>query len=308
MKVVKQSRTSILVWAGALAVLAMIAIASSGCGQSSGASRAVTVKVDRAELATATETGAQGGSGAPAIASGGFGTIRGRVLFEGTPPNLQPVARADQIKAADAAVCKVDLIGNDTLVVNNGGLGNVFIYLEKAPAGTVVGAPPEQKIMFDQKNCRFEPHALFCRVDQPVQVLNSDGVAHNTHTYPKRNKTFNTVVKINDQVGVPLVYDKAEKIPLEIKCDFHPWMRAWHLPLDHPFAVCTEKDGSFEIKDLPAGAHKFKVWHEKAGLLERGYEIVVEAGDNEPIEIRIPGQRVSWFEGPEPRLLKLANR
>ena len=37
---------------------------------------------------------------------------------------------------------------------------------------------------------------------------------------------------------------------------------------DHPYMAVTDEDGKFEIKNLPAGKHTFKVWHEKVGYLK----------------------------------------
>jgi hypothetical protein len=82
-------------------------------------------------------------------------------------------------------------------------------------------------------------------------------------------------------MGVPCTYTKAENGPIEVKCDLHPWMRAYHFPIDHPYVAVTDQDGKFSIKGLPAGKHVFKVWHEKAPgdakLLERRLEVTIEA-------------------------------
>ena len=70
-------------------------------------------------------------------------------------------------------------------------------------------------------------------------------------------------------------------------CDFHSWMKAYHLPLDHPFGAVTDENGNFEIADLPVGDHEFVVWHESAQgqLVERKLKVAVQAGENPPLEI-----------------------
>ena len=85
----------------------------------------------------------------------------------------------------------------------------------------------------------------------------------------------------NDTVGATLIYKQAEQEPISVVCDIHAWMRAYHLPIDHPFAALSAADGTFEIKDLPAGKHEFKVWHEAGGLLEKSLVVMVKPGDNE---------------------------
>jgi hypothetical protein len=124
-----------------------------------------------------------------------------------------------------------------------------------------------------------------------VNVLNDDAAAHNTHTYPKKNSPFNSVVQPNDRVGVPLKYTQAEKEPLSVVCDIHPWMSAYHLPLDHSFAAVSAADGTFTIKDLPAGKHEFKVWHEVGKMLEKSLVVTIKPGDNE-VTIKVAASKL----------------
>jgi hypothetical protein len=44
-------------------------------------------------------------------------------------------------------------------------------------------------------------------------------------------------------------------------------MRGWLLIVDHPYAAVTDEDGRFEIPQLPAGEHRFRLWHERPGGL-----------------------------------------
>ena len=55
---------------------------------------------------------------------------------------------------------------------------------------------------------------------------------------------------------------------------------AYWLVLDHPYAAATDAKGNFTIKNLPVGDHEFRVWHERAGYLDRKYKVTVAAGDN----------------------------
>jgi uncharacterized surface anchored protein len=66
-------------------------------------------------------------------------------------------------------------------------------------------------------------------------------------------------------------------VPVKVNCDFHPWMKAWHLPLDHPFMAVTDADGKFEIKGLPPGKYTFFVWHEIPGYLNNKLAVEITA-------------------------------
>lgn len=254
--------------------------ASSGCGKLvSGANIVPTVEYKADAAAAPTETAASSTEAAEAPAEGGVGTLKGRVIYDGAFSPL-PVLFAKGAATKDPSVCGAEAIPDERIIVNDGGLANVFVYLEKSPKGAKV-APPEGNAIFDQKTCIFLPHAMVLRTKQTVMVLNDDDAAHNTHTYPKKSSPFNSVVPPKDRQGVPLKYDQVEKEPLSVGCDIHPWMQAYHLPLDHPFAAVSSGDGTFEIKDLPAGKHEFKVWHEVGKMIEKSYVVTIKPGDNE---------------------------
>jgi hypothetical protein len=54
---------------------------------------------------------------------------------------------------------------------------------------------------------------------------------------------------------------------MALSCGSHPWMKGYGWCFDHPYFAVTDKDGKFEIKNIPAGARKFILWHEKDGYL-----------------------------------------
>jgi hypothetical protein len=265
--------------------LAGFALLSSGCKPHVAD---VTVTIKAAEGAAAdgeTETAEQ------PTAEVGFGDLTGDVLFDGDAPEaVLLVKKGDGVKDAD--VCSAEDVPNESLEVNpqSKGIKNVFVYLEKAPAGAKIEEPAGE-VIFDQKVCRFLPHCLLMRTKQTVLVLSGDSVAHNTHTSPTRNSQFNSTISPNERKGVALVYGKAETKPVGVVCDYHSWMKAYHLPLDHPFAAITDENGKFEIKGIPAGTHQFRVWHERGEFLERALKVTVKADSNEPLSIKVAASK-----------------
>ncbi|MEZ6066110.1 MAG: hypothetical protein R3B90_10470 [Planctomycetaceae bacterium] len=206
--------------------------------------------------------GPEAGDGGETAAVAGYGNLSGRVTLTGTTPGLSSPA-AGKVKPADADVCVVDKIPNERLVVNDGGIANVFIYLQKAPNGTKApeGVEPAAVVM-DHQSCTFVPHALVVQAGNPIRVLNADPLVHNVHTKPTRNGSFNSGIGASDRNGIELLYKNGERTPVEVVCDYHAWMKAYHLPLDHPYGAVTDAQGNFSIQGLPAGKHKFTVWHE----------------------------------------------
>jgi plastocyanin len=276
----------------------------AGCGGGASATPTVRYLPSRPESATA-ETGAADTPATPEAEAeaSGTGSLKGRVVYQGDFQPLPPLY-GKGAAPKDTDVCGAEAIPDESVIVNNGGLANVFIFLPKAPKGAVSPTPAEP-VIFDQKYCVFKPHALIVRAGQTIKILNSDGALHNTHTYPTRNPTFNQGVKPNDQVGVDLVYGRPESQPFMVGCDVHPWMKAYHLPLDHPFAAVSAADGTFEIKDLPAGKHSFKVWHEKGGELQKALTVTIKPGETTDIEIPVAAAQLSRREGPALPLVQL---
>lgn len=258
-----------------------------GCGGGASQKPTVTAKSskkaegggDTAEAGATTEK-ADGGAKAPA--PGGFGSFTGRVVLKGTAPEQKWIAKkgAGDDVVKDSAVCAAEDLPDEKLVVGaDGGVANVFIYLQKVPAGAKVPPVPTEPAVFDQKFCRFLPHASTYRVGQTINIISDDNVTHNTHTNPNNpdNEAISKSIAPNDRTGIPMVYNGAEKEPLFVKCDIHGFMAAWHLPLAHTFVAVTDKDGKFEIKDVPSGTHEFIVWHEAPKYIERKLKITIEA-------------------------------
>lgn len=302
----KSSTEHILPGTG-LALLAAVALGLSGCGGGATAMPTVRYLPSRPEAA-ATEAGAATEASTAettAASSGsGTGTLKGRVVYQGAFQSLPPLY-AKGAAPKDTEVCGAEAIPDESVIVNEGGLANVFIYLPKAPAGASSPTPSEP-VIFDQKFCVFKPHALIVRAGQTIKVLNSDGALHNTHTYPTRNPTFNQGVKPNDQVGIDLVYARPENQPFMVGCDVHPWMKAYHLPLDHPYGAVSASDGTFEIPNLPAGKHSFRVWHEKGGELQKALAVTIRAGETTEIEIPVSAAQLSRRAGPAPSTVVLS--
>lgn len=231
----------------------------------------------KTESSDSTETPKSEASGS------GIGSFGGTITLTGEIPTLQPLVKQGDESAKDASVCAVATVPNETIVVGDGnGLANVFVFLPKPPEGAPEMEPATDEIEFDQKGCQFIPHALVLQTSQKVKAVSSDAVAHNLHTYPIRNNAINQTINPNDKSGLMIEYPDPELTPVKVACDIHPWMSAWHLPLDHSYSAVTDAEGKFLIENLPSGTHEFRLWHEQAGWLERKLEVTVKAG--EPVE------------------------
>ena len=105
--------------------------------------------------------------------------------------------------------------------------------------------------MIDQVRCLYVPHAVAIRQGHPSLVLNPEPIAHNVKVA--------SISGANDAnpimpPGTIQVFDwRAERNPMRVECSIHGWMNLYAMVFDHPYFVVTGKDGSFELKNVPAG-------------------------------------------------------
>ena len=225
-----------------VALLAIVAIVNAGCsgGEQGPAATAPPANAKRVDAAKA-------------------GNIIGRVTFEGTPPANEQISMASDPACARAHSGGVTF---DTVLVNNGGLENVFVYV-KDGLGDYYFDVPSEAVTLDQKGCLYTPHVLGLRVGQPLEISNSDSTMHNVHAVPAVNREFNF------SQHIPGMKERrtftAREVMVRLKCDVHGWMAAYAGVLDHPYFAVTANGGQFQLKGLPAGTYTVEAWHEKFG-------------------------------------------
>jgi plastocyanin len=194
--------------------------------------------------------------------SGQEGSIAGTISYAGSAPVKKDISMdADPVCASS----NPDPHAED-IVVNGDKLANVFVYIKEGKVGdkNISGlsfAPSAQPVVLDQKGCQYVPHVVGVQVNQTINVTNSDPTAHNVNVDAKQNEKFNQ----GQSPGAPAItkqFKRAETV-IPVKCNQHPWMRAYVGVLQHPFFAVTDASGKFEIKGVPAGTYTLIAWHEK---------------------------------------------
>jgi plastocyanin len=209
----------------------------------------------------------------------GAGTINGTVTYDGKVPNLKPL----DVAAEPMCAKKHPTVPNEVLVLGPGNtMANVMVRVVKGlPAGKAYPAPKEPVVM-DQQGCQYVPHVMGIMVGQPFKVLNSDGILHNVHALPSVNRPFNLAMPATRKEATE-TFAKEEGM-FVIKCDVHPWMRAYIGVLPHPFFGVTKADGKVQIANLPAGTYEVEAWHEKLGTQKA--TVTVGATDAKPVAFK----------------------
>lgn len=204
------------------------------------------------------------GTGAAATAySGPTGTVSGVISYAGTPPAPR------KIDTAADPVCSQtspNLTTDDT-VVNDGKLANVFVYIKEGT--TTEGnkkindwawATPATAVQLDQKGCVYRPHVLGVQVNQKISITNSDATQHNVHPTPALNQEWNQT-QANGAPPIEKSFARPE-ILIPVKCNQHPWMKAYIGVMRTPFYAVSGENGAFEIKNVPAGTYTVVAWRE----------------------------------------------
>jgi hypothetical protein len=200
------------------------------------------------------------------------GTVIGHVRFDGIAPKPAPIDMS-----ADPACHGQNT--SETVVVDDGNLANVFVYVKEG-LGNYKFTPPSDSVKIDQRSCRYYPHVLGMLAGQPLEIINSDPTTHNFHPMPKDNREWN----VSQPPAAPPIENRFSRpeIMIPVKNNEHPWMRMYINVVESPFFAVTDKSGRFEIKGLPAGTYTLSAIQEKLG--DREQRIIVRAGDTTSVD------------------------
>ena len=229
-----------------ISVLALCALLALG---------ACSKKENTEQSSNSAEQPAQPAAAATPIDPSTVATVNGTVKFDGAAP------KAAKIDMSQDPGCK-GTNQAETVVVDNGDLANVFVYV-KDGLGNRTFDVPKDPIVLDQKGCQYHPHVLGVMAGQTVQIKNDDPTTHNIHPTPKDNREWN-----ESQPPSSPALEKTfarEEIMLPVKCNQHPWMKMYVNVVKSPFFAVTDKSGKYEIKGLPPGDYTLEFVHEKLG-------------------------------------------
>ena len=198
-----------------------------------------------------------------------WGDLVGRFVYEGTPP-----ARKKLTVDKDVDCCgKYDIRDESLMVDKDGNLANVYVYardrrLDVCPE---LVASVKKEVLLDNRDCIFKPHCLkIWYTHQKLKIVNSDPVAQNVAFSPLGDAPANIVLPAPPAKAATAnwTFRRAQRKPVPIACNYHPWESAFILPLAHPYCDVSRADGTFRIVRLPLGRLEFQLWHERVGYLD----------------------------------------
>jgi len=137
---------------------------------------------------------------------------------------------------------------------------NIAVYVDVIPDKKFDA--PKEHIVIDQRKMAFLPHVVAVQQGTTVDFLNSDPVGHNVY-WPSVSGNK----KLSHNMGT---WPKGDKKPFQFNdlgtasllCNVHPEMSGYVVVVPTPYFAVTDKDGNFEIKNIPAGKYTLKTWSE----------------------------------------------
>jgi plastocyanin len=137
---------------------------------------------------------------------------------------------------------------------------NIAVYVDVIPDKKFDA--PKDPVVVDQRKMAFVPHVVAIQQGTTVEFLNSDSVGHNVY-WP----SISGNKKLAHNLGT---WPKGEKKAFQFNdpgvasllCNVHPEMSGYVVVAPTPYFAVTDKDGNFEIKNVPAGKYTLKTWSE----------------------------------------------
>jgi plastocyanin len=169
------------------------------------------------------------------------------------------------------------------------GIKNVAFYpdtkksgLEASDVHPDLKKPSDKPVTLDNNQCVFVPHMFVVHPNQTINVLNSDKAGHNANFEFINNEGMNPLIPPGGSKDVK--FPLGERTPSRVTCSIHPWMSAYLLMFDLPYAGFSDEKGVLKIEKLPAGKPiTFKLWHEN---MEKSID-----------EVTIGGKAETWTKG-----------
>ena len=202
------------------------------------------------------------------------GTITGTVKLAGDVPAAKNL-KVDK----DQATCGHDEIPSEALIVSgDSALMNAVVSITNISKGKKFEGGTSS---IDQKSCVFIPHVAMIPKGTSIELLNSDDVMHNLHSWSMKNTAFNEGVAGHGSISKTFEFDET----IKITCDVHKWMNAWLIVQDNPYYTLTDENGIFKIEGIPAGTYTVQAWQESLGKASQ--EVTVTAGGEAKVDFSL---------------------
>ena len=165
--------------------------------------------------------------------------------------------------------------------VSSGNVWPLVVYLrgDSLPPPDLGTIPSSGKI--ESLNNVFFPRFQILSEASEIEIFNSDQTTHNTHVFNRGGTLFNVALPMS---GITVKKTLTNSGVLSVRCDHHPWMKAWiFAPPSAHYAIFHEP-GSISFSQLPADQYVVHVW--QPGMPEQYRLVNLSAGAKLNLNLR----------------------
>ncbi len=158
-----------------------------------------------------------------------------------------------------------------------GDMSGVLVYI----TGFKSGAPGEIPDLI-QKNRNFYPEILPIVAGQKVRFPNEDEIYHNVFSI-SHVKSFDLGQYKRTEPPKSVLFEKPGLV--SVFCNIHPQMIAYVVVLENSAYNMTDRDGKFQISDVPPGAYTINAWLPNAERATK--HVLIKPGERSVINLEI---------------------
>jgi plastocyanin len=174
-----------------------------------------------------------------------------------------------------ARIANAGTVSGKAEILGPKGLRDAVVYFapipgKKFPAST-------QPVALNQINMMFTPRVLPVLVGTTVAFPNGDEIVHNVFSLGPTGKftvgSYGKGASKSRKFTTPGEYT--------ILCNVHAEMSAHIFVTETPYFAVTDANGSFTIKNVPAGQYVVRVWHERY----KGQPVAIDVKGTETVNV-----------------------
>jgi plastocyanin len=159
----------------------------------------------------------------------------------------------------------------------------VAVYLEgRFSEASAAIADDKPMLKMEQTNRRFSPETLVIAAGAKVSFPNHDPIFHNVFSL-SGPKTFDLG---NYPKGDTRIVMFPEPGIVYVNCHLHPNMTATIVVAPNKWNTRVDREGQFELQDVPPGKYTIVAWHKAAGFFRQTVEVTTAS--DERVEFLIP--------------------
>jgi plastocyanin len=163
-------------------------------------------------------------------------------------------------------------------------LDEMVMFLESPDADREI-PPPGKAVDVSQKGARFEPRLVVVMVGQTVNFLNNEDrkIEHNVFSNSKAKK-FDLGL-FGPGKSKSITFDTPG--PVLLRCSIHRYMDGVVFVSPTSYSSLVNKDGHYEIKDVPPGKWTLKTWQGRRRFAEQAIPVNIEAGKPAKVDLEL---------------------